>query len=634
MKTKIGKAGCLKLLALAAAAAVAGAPLQALANGGKGDDEGGGSHRVLTCDDTLKTGFKPDALTSVLLVKAYKKGDSLALSGTPATPAPPVAANDVCVVKLLVGPGDPGPAGLPSTSAGIGIEVWLPAPANWNHRIHVIGGGGWAGGNQSNTTLLSGATGAGGPTSSPMIASTMEGAVSATVDTGHANSSNGGSFAMNPDGTINTVLWNDFAQRGIHEMAVKTKALTRAYYGRPAKYAYWDGFSTGGRQGHKEAQVHPADFDGILAGAPAINWTRFITNELNPEIVYERDLGGVPLTSGQLTALGNAAINACDLVNGQHLGYIQDPSECRYDPTHDAAALCTSAGGSNATANCVTAVQAEAMNKLWYGETRDGTAPSPALDNSWSLTIGGNQLWYGLARGASFAGLGNSTSTGVPAPFTIATDMVALEVQSPTLATPSFINPTGNGANGWTKLSYAQLAAAYEDGISLQPSFAYINTDNPDLRPFRDAGGKMLIYHGLSDVLIMPQGSINYYNRVVREIGSLKEVQKFYRFFLVPGMTHGLGNGTTNPNANPPLPGTAAPGTQQLYDVLTAWVEKGIAPKRIDISSAVTTAFPVAKSRPICLYPSKATYVGGDVNVASSYVCAGGERDDDRGGDR
>src|SRR5579871_4040636 len=102
----------------------------------------------------MKTAFKPDALTSVLLVHAYKKGDALALSGTPATPAPPTAANDVCVVKLLVGPGNPGPAGLPSTSAGIGIEVWLPAPANWNHRIHVIGGGGWAGGVQSNTTLL------------------------------------------------------------------------------------------------------------------------------------------------------------------------------------------------------------------------------------------------------------------------------------------------------------------------------------------------------------------------------------------------------------------------------------------------------------------------------------------------
>jgi feruloyl esterase len=119
----------------------------------------------------------------------------------------------------------------------------------------------------------------------------------------------------------------------------------------------------------------------------------------------------------------------------------------------------------------------------------------------------------------------------------------------------------------------------------------------------------------------MPQGSIQYYNRVVGEMKGLKHVQKFYRFFLIPGMTHGLGNGTTNPTANPPLPRTAATGTQQLYDVLTDWVEKGNAPTRIEISSAVTPTFPVAKSRPICLYPAKAKYVGGDVNVASSYVC-------------
>ena len=149
----------------------------------------------------------------------------------------------------------------------------------------------------------------------------------------------------------------------------------------------------------------------------------------------------------------------------------------------------------------------------------------------------------------------------------------------------------------------------------------------------------MIMYHGLADVLIMPQGSVNYYERVIREMDGLREVQKFYRFFLVPGMTHGFGNGTTNPNANPPLPGAAgadsvADGTSQLYDALTAWVEKGIAPQRIDISSAVTTAFPVAKSRPICAYPKEAKYVGGDINVASSYICAGQgrSRDDDDDG--
>ena len=161
--------------------------------------------------------------------------------------------------------------------------------------------------------------------------------------------------------------------------------------------------------------------------------------------------------SGQLTLLGNAAINACDLVGGQHLGYIEDPSECRYDPTRDANVLCTASGGINTSADCVSTTQAQAMNKLWYGQTRDGSVPSPAVDNSWAHTLDSNHLWYGLTRGTSFGGLGGSTTAGVPAPFTIATDMVALENQNPTLATPSFQNPTGNGTNGWLGLSYAQL---------------------------------------------------------------------------------------------------------------------------------------------------------------------------------
>jgi feruloyl esterase len=610
------------VLAAIAAVTILGVPFHSSADGRKHDE-------LLKCDDTMKDDFRPDSLTTVLLVKAFNKGEALALS-TP-TPTTPVAANDVCVVKLLVGPGNPGPAGAPSTSPGIGIEVWLPARENWKHRIHVAGGGGWAGGNQTSLTVLAGAGGAGGTTPSPSFIATVEGAVSANTDTGHSGPG-GGSFAMNPDGSINTVLWNDFAQRGIHEMAVKAKQLTNAYYGKPAKYSYWDGFSTGGRQGHKLAQLHPDDFDGILVGAPAFNWTRFITNELYPQIVAQRDLGGVQLTGGQLNLLGNAAINACDVVNGQHLGYIPNPSECRYDPTQDASVICAANGGTNTTANCVTPLQAQAMNKMWYGQTRDGTAPPPSADNSWSVHVGGNHLWYGLARGSSMGGLAGA------GPFTIATDMVALEMQNPTLATPSFINATGNGTNGWKNLSYAQLANAYDQGLILQSNFAHINTDDANLRPFRRSGGKMIIYHGLADVLIMPQGSVNYYERVIREMDGLHEVQKFYRLFLVPGMTHGIGNGTTNPNANPPLPGIAggdgiADGTSQLYDVLTAWVEKGVAPRRIDISSAVTTTFPVAKSRPICAYPKKATYVSGDINVATSYVCAegstGGRKDDD-----
>jgi feruloyl esterase len=576
---------------------------------------------TLACDDSLKSAFKPDAATSVLLVKAFRKGDPLTLGSES---APRNAGNDVCVVKLLVGPGNPGPADAPSTSRGIGIEIWLPAPGNWNDRIHVKGGGGWAGGPETSTTVLAGAADTGPSSVNAASVAMEEGAVSATTDTGHVAGQSfvdagaafaDAGFAMNPDGTINTTLWKDFAERGIHEMAVKTKALAKAYYGREAKYAYWDGGSTGGRQGLKEAQVNPADFDGILAGYPAINWTKFITAELNPQIVYQRDLAGINLTAQQLTAMSNAAIDACGTVGGFKLGYIPDPAECTYDPRKDAAMLCAGEAGVGVTGTgaagaCVNLTQATAMNKIWYGQTADGSVPDPAVDNGFGIRTAPNQKWYGLVRGTMPLALAGAGA------MPIASELVALELQDPLLASPGFRNATGNGANGWKNLSYAGLANAWDRGLALQTQFANINTDNPDLSAFRDRGGKVLVYHGLADVLIPAQGSINYYHRVADQMGGIDAVQRFFRLYLVPGMAHSFENGTTNPAANPPLPTNV-----QLYQALTDWVEKGIAPGALTATTPVTAAA-AAKTRPLCVYPQKAVYTTGDPNLAGSYSCS------------
>lgn len=566
----------------------------------------------LTCDDTLKTSFKPDANTSVVAVKAFKKGDALVVSG--AAPAgTPVAANDVCMVKLNVGPGNSGPDGAPSTSPGIGIEVWLPSKAAWNSRVHALGGGGWQGGPAGSATAIASTDAAG--------VAGNEGAVSSTTDTGHASLA-GGSFAMNPDGTINKTLWTDFAVRGIHEQAVKTKALATAYYGTAPKYSYWEGGSTGGRQGLNLAQNNPTDFDGIIANYPAINWSRFITAELFPQIVFQRDLAGVPLTAAQQDLVSNAAIASCDVVGGQHLGYVLDPSSCNYDPTADLSVQCTSDGGTNATSACVTKVQAAALNKIWYGMTADGSAPSPAADNGWTgasssaLLGSGNHRWYGLTRGTSLYGAIFSTFglNGLASPngaFPISSDLVALELQNPTIGDPSFVNATGNGQSLWKQLSYAQLNNAYDRGVTLQPQFGNINTDNPDLSAFKNRGGKLLTWHGLADELIMPQGTVNYYNSVVAKTGTLSDVQSFYRLYLVPGAGHGTPNGTSNPTADVP---NFAPG--QLYAALTAWVEKGTVP------DTQTLATMTGKTRPVCVYPKKITYTSGDVGLAASYTCS------------
>lgn len=588
------------LLSTCATAALASA-----CGGGGGSGNPSPPVAQLACDDSMKAAFKPDANTSVVLVKAYRQGDPLALTGT----AGPAAAADLCLVKMVVGPGFQDGTGAPSTSPGIGIEVWLPARAEWNGRIRNLGGGGWAGGNQASATAL-------GNSGAAAVAASGKYVVG-TTDTGHAVGN--GSFAMRSDGGINTALWTDFAERSLHELAVKTKALTLAYYGKPQQYAYWEGCSTGGRQGYKIAQEHPDDYDGYLNGAPAFNWTKFITNELYPQVAMQRDLGGTMAVDKQ-NFVSAAAVSACDVVGGQHLGFIPDTAQCRYDPTRDAAVLCAGVQGhggvvgTSTHASCVNLAEATVMNKIWYGQTADGSVPDPAVDNASTATLAtSNHLWWGLTRGTQTAALAGGN------PFTIASDMVALELQNPAYATPQFTNAVGNGANRWRELTYVDLANAYHQGIALQPHFGHINTDNPDLRPARDSGAKILSYHGTADQLITPAGSVNYYTRAAAVAGGNAELNKFNRLFLVPGMGHCNGVGAVSGTAGPAADANRVPlpAPDQWFNALVDWVEKGSAPETLVLGSADASV-----SMPVCAYPRKATYRGtGSITAAASYTC-------------
>jgi Tannase and feruloyl esterase len=575
---------------------------------------------LATCDDSLKNAFKPDALTTVTLVKAFKKGADLNLDGKPTGR---VAPADVCVVKLNVGPGNRGPANAQSTSPGIGMEIWLPSPDGWHQRIHILGGGGFAGDPVvSSPTALS----MGFPWETLADIAGVEGAISGVTDTGHGSREPGtlaamgdGSFAMNPDGSINTRLWEDFSARAIHELAVKTKELALAFYGQSQAHAYFEGCSTGGRQALKEVQDYPADFDGVLGGDAAINWTRFITSEMYPQIVMQRDLEGKLLSAAQLNSVSAAAVSACDRdLNGEHSGYITDPAVCRYDPTRDPKVLCKTDGGENATPACVTRKQARAIDKMWFGQTVKGEVPDPAVANGYSSPLLPNQLWYGVTRGTQLAGgyyLAESKD-GEPLPFVLAAHQLAIQLRNAGIATASFENATGNGHSGWTGLSYADLARAQKVGVALKKEFAGINTDDADLTEFRKRHGKLVYYHGLADQLIVPQGSNDYFTRVGQKMGGRDATKDTYRYFQIPGMGHCMGSGSVNgvsgvsPPADPPLP---AP--QQFYDALVGWVEKGAAPDHLVIENKSGAA------RPVCAFPARLKYSAGDRKLASSYTC-------------
>jgi feruloyl esterase len=576
----------------------------------------------LNCDDSLKSAFKPDANTTITFVKSFKKGDPLALPGTPASPPPPVASNDACLVKLNVGPGNPGPVGAPSTAAGIGIEVWLPSAANWNGRIRSTGDGAFSGNpNIAPIDLLR-----------PDVAAwaTERAYVSSISDGGHVNQVgvSYGAFAVNPDGTINTTLWKDLSTRSIQQLAEKTKLLAAAYYGSPANYAYYAGCSGGGRIGYASAQTSPKDFNGILAEAPSINQTQFYLHLSYPGFVVQRELGGVPFTREQLEMVSQAAVDACDTaLNGKHDGYLSDPAQCTYDPMTDRAVLCMGDGGTNVTPSCLSKRQAAAVNKIWYGPTTDGTVPSPSVDNGFHVVRSANHLWWGVPRGTALGPIARQIPDDI-ALFGNAIDQVALSLQDPTLSTvtPLFKNAAGNGADGWKALSYADYANALLRGKMLNdPWFGDIDTNNPDMTAFRLAGGKLITIQGLADTIVPPMGAVEYYERSTAVFGGYDKIQQFHRLYLVPGRGHCGARQGAPTTAKPPIlnqANTFAPWADnnlyktELFEALVQWVEKGTPPTTFTAVSADKKV-----SRPICLYPKKLAYMGGDTDLPSSYTC-------------
>jgi tannase/feruloyl esterase len=184
-----------------------------------------------------------------------------------------------------------------------------------------------------------------------------------------------------------------------------------------------------------------------------------------------------------------------------------------------------------------------------------------------------------------------------------------------------FKNASGNGADGWKNLSYSDFAHAMALGRLLNPFFGNLDTNNPDLTEFRESGGKMITFHGMADALVSNSSTVDYYNRSAAVVGGLHQAQKFHRLFFEPGRGHcdspafGL-----PPGSNPPKLQQGSPGPDRersaLFDALVEWVENGKAP-----TTFIATSLDKKVSRPVCMYPQKLTYVGGDTNLASSYSC-------------
>ena len=504
----------------------AGTARVALANGGMPilacDDGGVGATQLISDLPTLPT-TTPANDTSVTIASVTSDTSP---AGVP-----------YCLVKVVVQP-------------AINIWVGLPTGGQWNGRLQSEGGGGYAG------------------SVNVPVRAIEAGYIGVQTDTGHTGGS--GSFGMLtpvPNGAPDVQLQTDFAYRSEHLMAVVGKQLAQAFYGQLPIYSYWNGCSTGGRQGLRMAQDFPNDYDGILAGAPAIHWDRFQAYQIWPQLVMRSETGGV-VSEAKRNLATSAAVAACDADDGVVDGVLNNPRQCQYNPQQDASITtpsCTSGDDS-----CLKPDEATAIQKIWEG------ARNP----------NGKLLWFGLERGTSLGGLAGTN------PFPIAVAQPRYWV---------YFDPSWD----WTTLSYDNYEAFFKKTMQMvNPMMA---SENPDLTAFRNAGGKVLTWHGLADPLIMPAGTAAYYDAVTNVMGgSYQQTRQFFRHFEAPGVGH--------------CGGGVGPTPQNLFQTVVDWVEQGTAPQTLLASKDLGNG--ATQTRPLCPYPAKAEYVGtGSTDDAANFVC-------------
>jgi Tannase and feruloyl esterase len=443
----------------------------------------------------------------------------------------------------------------PTSESQILFEVWLPLE-NWNGKFTGVGNGGWAG-------VIS---------FGPLAEQLRRGYATASTNTGHEVTPgvNAARFAFEkPEQLI------DFAYRSHHETALKAKALAQAFYGKPAERSYFIGCSSGGYEGLMEAQRFPTDYDGIVAGMPANNWTRLMAGDLDGILAVSRN----PASNLPLSALGllyRGVLAACDKGDGVIDGVLEDPRQCTFDP---AVLTCRP---NQEPATCLTTAQVEAARRV-YGGLKDPKT--------------GAQLYPGLAPGSEPFWPHRDPANPFPIPIAHYKWLV-------------FADPDWD----WKTFELTD-PADYEAYLKAEAKFAPIlNATDPNLREFKERGGKLLQYHGWNDQLIAPQNSIDYYESVLAFFGAgrpdraqtLRDVQSFYRLFMAPGMAH--------------CGGGSGPNAFDMQAALEQWVERGIAPERIVATRGINGV--VDRLRPLCPYPQVAAYKGeGDTNDAANFVC-------------
>ena len=425
----------------------------------------------------------------------------------------------------------------PSSDSDIKIEVWMPI-SGWNGTFQAVGNGGWAG------TISYAA----------LAAAVAGGYATASTDTGHVGGT--AAFALgHPEKVV------DFGYRAVHEMTVQAKAVVDAFYGSMPKLSIWNGCSQGGRQGVTEAVRFPADFDAIIAGAPAVNGLQMHVGRMAMNRLVNRTAESA-IPRDKYPAIHSALLNACDAKDGVTDGVVESPASCRFEPK---VLACK---GQN-DASCLTAPQIESAQVMYNGavDPRTGAKRFPGL-------APGSELGWNVI--------------GSPQPLGLATEAFKYVIAK---------DP------GWEPARF-NAATDFDLAASIDKDDV-LNSGSPDMKAFFGRGGKLLLYHGWSDPQVTPLNTVDFFNKVVALQGSAV-VGKSVQLYMVPGMNHCQGG-----------PGT---DTFNKMGAIEQWIKTGVAPDKIPASHLTNGV--VDRTRPLCPFGQVAKWNGtGSTDDAANFAC-------------
>ncbi|MGD0912427.1 MAG: tannase/feruloyl esterase family alpha/beta hydrolase [Terracidiphilus sp.] len=457
----------------------------------------------------------------------------------------------------------------PSADSDIAIEIWMPLEG-WNGRFQGTGNGGFAGSYDTGE----------------LAEFVSKGYAAAATDTGHTGSFIDASWAIgHPEKVI------DFGYRGIHEMTRVAKLVVAQFYGSGASHSYFASCSDGGREALMEAQRFPDDYDGILAGAPANNWTLLLTGTVTDTLALTASPESF-IPPKKIATIAHAVLAQCDALDGVSDGILNDPRQCEFDP---ASIECKN---GEDTGQCLTGPQVTSLKAI-YGGVKDEH---------------GRTLFPGYLPGAEEGQNGWGTWITGPAPGR------------------SLMAAFGSGYYSdmvYQKSDWDMKSFSLETGLPLaaEKTAHALNSTDPNLKPFYSHGGKLIIYHGWNDPAIPALSTVNYYQSVIDKLGQGKS-QSFVRLYMVPGMQHCAGG--PGPDEFGQSPSSNPDPHYNARTALELWVEKGTAPSSI-IATKTAAAPPGAGNsqaapaitRPLCPFPQVAQYKGsGDTNSAENFGCA------------